>query len=338
MTFANPAVLLLLLLLAPFTLLVIWNYRKKSLLLREFISPAAAERVVVRAGRELNFFKSALLLLALCFFILALARPQWGERFESLDIRGLEIIFLLDTSNSMNAEDLQPNRLEVAKSLISTIVDSLRTDLVSLVNFAAVAYVQCPLTLDYEAFKLLTSAAQISPAEEQGTDFAKGFNLALNLFKKSRGSQKLLVLITDGEDLEKNWPGTLKEMQKEKITVFTVGVGIPGGAPIPILDLNGRTSGWKKDARGDIIKSRLDEGTLIQIAADGRGQYYRLSGVAGIDPFIRILKAYERKLLAQKVKSRKIERFQYPLLLAVVLLVAEMALSDRKISWRKNQS
>jgi Ca-activated chloride channel homolog len=338
MTFANPALLLLLLLLVPFTLLVIWNYRKKRQVLHEFISPAAAARIVVRGGREIDFFKSALLLLALGFLILAMARPQWGERFENLDIRGLEIVFLLDTSNSMNAEDLQPDRLEVAKNLIATIVDNLRTDLVSQINFAAVAYVQCPLTMDYEAFKLMAQASQISPAEEQGTDFAKGFSLALRLFKKSRGSQKLLVLITDGEDLEKNWPDSLKELQKEKITVFTVGVGIPAGAPIPILDKNGKTIDWKKDAQGNIVKSRLDEGTLIKIASACQGQYYRLSAVAGIEPFISILKNYERKLLDQKIKSKKIDRFQYPLLLAIVLLVSEMTLSDRKISWRKKQS
>ena len=338
MTFANPTLLLLLLLLVPFTLLVIWNYRKKQQLLHEFISPAAAARMVVRGGREIDFFKSALLLLALCFFILAMARPQWGERFESLDIRGLEIVFLLDTSNSMNAEDLQPDRLEVAKNLIVNLVDALKTDLVSQINFAAVAYVQCPLTMDYEAFKLLATASQISPAEEQGTDFAGGFTLALRLFKKSRGSQKLLVLITDGEDLEKNWPESLKELQKDKITVFTVGVGIPGGAPIPIMDKNGKTIDWKKDAQGNIVKSRLDESTLIRIASACRGQYYRLSTVAGIEPFIRVLKAYERKLLAQKVKSKKIDRFQYPLLLAIVLLVSEMGLSNRKITWQTKQS
>jgi Ca-activated chloride channel family protein len=153
-----------------------------------------------------------------------------------------------------------------------------------------------------------------------------GFTLALSILKKTRGSQKLLVLITDGEDLENNWPDALKELQKEKITVFTVGVGIPAGAPIPIIDENGKTSGWKKDAQGNIVKSRLDEGTLIRIAS------------ACQEPFINILKNYERKLLAQKVKSKKIERFQYPLLLAVMLLVFEMVLSDRKITWQKKQS
>ncbi len=336
MTFANPAVLFLLLLLIPFTLLVVWNYRKKKRILHDFISLEAEARSVVRSGREMDFFKAALLLASFFFLILALARPQWGERFESLDIRGLEIVFLLDTSTSMNAEDLQPSRLEVAKNLIATIVDALRTDMVSQVNFAATAYVQCPLTLDYEAFKLLALASAASPKEEQGTDFAAGLALALRMFKNSPTSQKVIVLITDGEDQENKWSASLPELQKQKIAVFTVGIGSPGGAPIPILDENGKTADWKKDSRGGIVKSQLDETTLIRIASAGAGQYFRLSAAAGITSFIRILRDYERRLLARKVKSRKIDRFAYPLLLAVFFLVGEMVISERKITWRKS--
>ena len=114
-----------------------------------------------------------------------------------------------------------------------------------------------------------------------------------------------MVLITDGEDLENNWPETLRELQKEKITVFTVGVGIPGGAPIPILDKDGKTADWKKDAQGNIVKSRLDEGTLIRIASDCQGQYYRLSAVAGIEPFIRILQDIRKETAVPESQEQK---------------------------------
>jgi Ca-activated chloride channel family protein len=335
MTFAYPAALFLLLLLVPFAILAVRNFKKKKQILNEFISEKAAPEVVVRGGREIDFFKTALLLAAFLFLILALARPQWGERFESLNIRGLEIVFLLDTSASMNAEDLQPSRLEVAKNLIAAVVDSLRTDMVSQVNFAAAAYVQCPPTLDYEAFKLLALATKASPEEEQGTDFAKGFALARRMFRNSRSSRKVLIMITDGEDQEQRWADEVRELKKQQVTVFTVGVGVPGGAPIPILDESGKTAGWKKDSQGGIIKSQLDEATLIRIASDCGGQYYRLGAASGIAPMIRNLRAYERQQLARKVKSRKIDRFTYPLLLAVCLLVVEMALSDRKVTWRK---
>ena len=336
MIFAYPAVLFLLLLLIPFAILAVYNFRKKREILREFIAEEAESRVVVRGGREIDFFKTALLLGSLAFLILALARPQWGERFESMDIRGLEIVFLLDTSASMNAEDLQPSRLEVARNLVAAVVDALRTDMVSQVNFAGTAYVQCPPTLDYEAFKLLALASAISPDAEQGTDFAKAFTLGLRLFRNSRSSQKVMILVTDGEDQEQGWPEAVRELQKQKIAVFTVGVGAAGGAPIPVRDASGRTTGWKKDAQGHIVKSQLDEATLASIAADCGGQYYRLGAAAGIVPLIGILRAYERQQLSRKVKSRKIDRFAYPLLLAVLLLAGEMALSDRSISWRKS--
>jgi Ca-activated chloride channel family protein len=291
--------------------------------------------MVVRAGREIDLFKTALLLAVLAFVILALARPQWGERFESTDIRGLEIVFLLDTSASMNAEDLPPSRLEAARSLITAIVDALRSDMVSQVNFAGTAYVQCPPTLDYEAFKLLALASTASPEEEQGTDFAKGFALALRLFRGSPASQKVAILITDGEDQERGWPEALAELRRRNVAVFTVGVGVPGGAPIPIRDGQGRTTGWKQDKQGAIVKSQLDEATLARIAADTGGRYYRLSSVAGIVPLVGILRAYERQQLSRKVRSRKVDRFAIPLLLAVLLLAGEAALSDRRIAWRK---
>jgi Ca-activated chloride channel family protein len=336
MTFAYPHVLFLLLLLIPFAALVIHNFRRKKRILREFIAEEAQGAMVVRAGREIDFFKASLLIAALAFIVLALARPQWGERFESTDIRGLEIVFLLDTSASMNAEDLQPSRLEVARNLIVAIVEALRTDMVSQVNFAGAAYVQCPPTLDYEAFKLLALASATSPEEEQGTDFAKGFSLALRLFRGSRTSQKVAVLITDGEDHELGWRETVKELQKRNITVFTVGVGAPGGAPIPIRDAQGRTTGWKQDPRGAIVKSQLEEATLARIAADCGGQYYRLSSASGIAPLVGILRSYERQQLARKIRSRKIDRFAIPLLLAALLLAGEMALSDRRIAWRRS--
>jgi Ca-activated chloride channel family protein len=334
MIFAYPAVLFLLLLLVPFALLAAYNFRKKREILREFIAPEAEGATVVRGGREIDFFKTSLLLAAFVFLILALARPQWGERFESMDIRGLEIVFLLDTSASMNAEDLQPSRLEVAKNLVAAIVDALRTDMVSQVNFAGTAYVQCPPTLDYEAFKMLALASSASPAQEQGTDIAKGMALGLRLFRGSRSSQKVMILVTDGEDQEQGWPEAVRDLQKQKITVFTVGVGAASGAPIPVRDADGRTSGWKKDAQGNIVKSQLDEETLARIAADCGGQYYRLGTAAGIAPMVGILRAYERQQLSRKVKSRKIDRFAYALLLAVLLLAGEMALSDRRIAWR----
>lgn len=337
MSFLNPEALFLLGLVVIFILTALYNFKKKNSLLRDFVSNAAFKVLGIRSGREIDFFKTALVTGALVFFILALAGPQWGEKFEPVDIKGIEIVFLLDTSNSMNAEDLKPNRLAVAKELISVIVDNLETDYVSLINFAGRAYVQCPLTVDYQAFKLMVEASTISPDEEQGTDFAQAFLLALRAFKSREKSTRIIIMITDGEDQEGQWQGFIQEIRNQNIIVFSVGIGVPAGAPIPIKDKEGNITGWKKDKKGEIVKTKLDENTLVQVAANTGGQYFRLSDPTGIEIFMANLKSFERNFLAQKVKLKKINRFQYPLIIGIILLLIESILSENKLQWKRKE-
>ena len=335
MTFTNPEAFFLLFALAIFISAAVHNYNKKKSLLEDFISANAYKKLGVRSGGEIDFFKTSLVILAMIFFILALAGPQWGEKFENVEIMGIEVVFLLDTSNSMNAEDLKPNRLEVAKQLVVNIVDNLTTDYLSLINFAGTAYVQCPLTIDYEAFKLLTEASTISPGEEQGTDFSQGLSLALKSFANSKSDKKLLVLITDGEDQEAQWQNIIPEISKQKIIVFTIGVGASSGAPIPLKDKEGNITGWKKDKQGNIVKTTLDENNLIRIASRTGGQYFRLTDASGIDVFVNNLKNYERNVLMKKVKLQKIKRFHYPLIAGIIILLLELILSERRLTWKE---
>ncbi len=335
MSFAYPQAFFLLPIVVLFVLAALYNYKKKRKILYTFISNAAYKKLGIRSGGEIDFFKAFLATSFLVFFVLALAGPQWGEQAENVDIKGIELAFLLDTSNSMNAEDLKPNRLEVARQLINGVVDNLQTDYVSLINFAAVAYMQCPLTIDYGAFKMLVEASDISPAEEQGTDFARAFEVALKSFESSRSEKRLMILITDGEDQEGGWQELLPEIKKEKIVVFTVGVGIHTGAPIPLKNKDGEVTGWKKDKQGEIVMTRLDENTLIQIASQSGGQYFRLSDPAGVDVFVRELKSYERSVLKKKVKLKKKERFQYPLIIGTLLLFLEFIISEKRLIWKR---
>jgi Ca-activated chloride channel homolog len=335
MSFTNPEAFFLLIALALFIGAAVHNYKKKKSMLNGFISTNAYKKLGVRSGGEIDFFKTSLVTIAMIFFILALAGPQWGEKFENVDIKGIEMIFLLDTSNSMNAEDLKPNRLEVAKQLVVNIVDNLTTDYLGLINFAGVAYVQCPLTIDYEAFKLMAEATTISPDEEQGTDFSRAFQVALKSFEHSKSDKKLLLLITDGEDQEAQWQNIIPEITEKGIIVFTVGVGVSSGAPIPIKDKDGNITGWKKDKQGNIVKTTLDENTLIQIASRTGGQYFRLTDVTGIDAFVNNLKNYERNVLRKKVKLEKIKRFHYPLIAGLIILLLELILSERRFTWKE---
>ena len=335
MQFSNPEAFYLLLVLLPFVFIVIYNYKKKKRVLRSFMSDPAYKKLGVRSGAEIDFFKTLLITLSLIFFIFAFTGPEWGEMYENIDVKGVEMVFLLDTSNSMNAEDLKPNRLEVAKHLIISIIDNLKMDYVSLINFAGTAYVQCPLTIDYEAFKLLVEASTISPSEEQGTDFEKAFSLSLNSFKASMNNRKIMIMVTDGEDLEKNWMQLVSELKKQKIVIFTVGVGAVAGAPIPLKDKDGNVTGWKKDKKGDIVKTRLDENSLIQIAAQTGGQYFRLTDFSAINTFIKILKSFERSVLKKRIKKRKIQRFHIPLIIGIMLLIFELFLSEKRLKWKK---
>ena len=336
MTFSHPEAFFLLILLALFIAIAAYNYKKKKLILKSFISNNAYKKLGVRSGGEIDFFKTTLAAIAMIFFILALAGPQWGEKFENVEIKGIEMIFLMDASNSMNAEDLKPNRLEVAKQLIISIVDNLTSDYLALINFAGTGYVQCPLTIDYEAFKLMTEATSISPEEEQGTDFKAAFRLALKSFENSKSDKKVIILITDGEDQEGQWQEFIPELKKQKIIIFTVGIGAADGAPIPIKDKDGNITGWKKDKQGNIVKTKLDENTLVRIASLTDGQYFRLAGADGIDAFVDNLKRFERNVLRKKVKLEKIKRFHIPLIIGIIILFFELLLSERTLAWKKD--
>lgn len=338
MSFSNPEAFFLLVLLGLFFLAALYNFRKKSTLLKHFISATAYKRLGFRSGREIDFFKTALISIALFFFIVALAGPQWGEAFENVDLRGVEMVFVQDTSNSMNAEDLVPNRLEVSKQLINAIIDNLQTDYIGLINFAAVAYVQCPLTIDYAAFKMMVETSQISPAEQQGTDFQPAFQLAIKTFKVAKTERKVMILITDGEDQEKKWQQFLPELKDQGIIVFTVGIGAASGAPIPVKDKDGRFLDWKKDKSGNIVKTKLDEDTLIQIASQTGGQYFRLTDAAAIDSFIKELKNFERSVLKKKVQLTKIKRYYIPLIIGLIFLFLELLLTEKRLTWKKSQA
>ncbi len=336
MSFSNAEAFFLLVLVILFVLASFYNYRKKKTLLKGFISLDAYKRLGFRSGGEIDFFKAALVTLAMICFITALAGPQWGETFENVDVRGVEMVFLLDTSNSMNAEDLVPNRLEVAKQLIDSIIEQLQTDYIGLINFSGVAYIQCPLTIDYAAFKMMVETSQISPAEQQGTDFQPAFQLALKTFKIAKNERKLLILITDGEDQEKKWQQFLPAIKEQGIIIFTVGIGIATGAPIPIKDKDGRFVDWKKDKQGNIVKTKLDEDTLVQVASQTGGQYFRLTDAAAIDTFVKDLKNFERSVLKKRVQLKKIKRFHIPLILGIILLLTEMMLTEKRLTWKES--
>ena len=335
MSFKNPEYLYLLIVVALYFILSLYYLFKKKRMLNEFLSENSQNGLVKRSGREIDFFKLILITLSLIFFVIALSSPQWGEKYEDMNIKGIEVLFALDCSNSMLAQDLKPNRFEVSKQLIIKLSQALKTDYVGLINFAGVSYVQCPLTIDKEAFKLFTRASLISDESEQGTNFSNAFALMLKIFEKSHSSNKIVIFITDGEDQEGGWESFIDEFKKRNISVFACGVGVREGAPIPVFDNENNIIGWKKDKNGNIVKTVLDEKTLIKIASSTNGRYFRLTDIAGIERFVKILKEYERGIIKKRFKVIKINRFQYPLLIGIILFVLQLLLTEKRMQWRK---
>lgn len=336
MSFSNPSFFFLLLLLIPLIILMLINFRRKREILEGFMSEKSFNRLGMRSGREVPLMKSFFIVSSFVFFIAAMAGPRWGEKFENLNIKGIEVIFLLDTSFSMNAEDIKPNRFVIAKDLINTIIDNLKTDYVGLIKFSGTAHIQCPLTIDYEAMKLLTESTEISPPEEQGTDFYEALTLALRTGSISSNRNKIIFLITDGEDQENRWEDILDEIKSENLIIFPIGIGVPSGAPIPLRDESGNMKGWKKDNEGNLVKTKLNEVVLKRIASETGGQYYRLTDSSGIDMLLSNLKTFERSVLRKKVRSVKIERFHYPLSIGIILFLIELFLLEKKIKWKKS--
>ncbi len=289
-----------------------------------------------RRSYDLEVAKGLMMTLVLSLLLVALAGPRWGEEYEESEVRGVQLIFVLDTSASMLAEDVKPNRLAMAKDIIDSVLSRLQSDMVSLVTFAGRAYVQCPLTLDHEAFGLIVEAVEISPDQEQGTDLGAALTRSEEAMRRLAEDGRLLVLITDGEDHELQWEKVLANLKKQNVTIFAVGVGAVDGAPIPQRGERGEVTGWKSDRQGQIVKTRLDEVTLMRLAQETNGRYLRLDDASAIPRLLEGIKGLEGRILGRQMNLRKIPRFQYPLALAVMLLMIEMILTRRRIQWRRN--
>ena len=272
--------------------------------------------------------KDALLLLAVAGVGLALARPQWGERADAGFLLGQDMVFLLDCSRSMLATDVSPSRLQRAKLAVLDYVQHHGRGRVGLVAFAGQAFLQCPLTFDYGAFQEALSALDDKTIPVPGTDIGRGLEEGFRAMDKS-DRLKLLVLVTDGEDLEKGGLRMAQSLAKKGVVAFTVGVGTPQGAEIQMLNEQGRPE-LIRDRRGEVVHSRLDENTLRAIAQATHGSYFPLGplgeGLAKVRLAVQSLNTTTGSVPARKLG---VDRFHWPVAAVLVLLVAESLLGTR---------
>ncbi|MFH1733148.1 MAG: VWA domain-containing protein [bacterium] len=331
MRFAEPTNFLILIGVLLLGVFLFWAIsRKKKLLARFGDMPLIMKNApYISFARQRT--KAILLVLTLSFLAVALARLQFGTHLELLKREGLDIMIALDVSNSMLAQDMKPNRLEKARQEIRSIIDRLQGDRVGLIAFAGQAFVQCPLTLDYAAAKMLLEAIDNASISVQGTSLSAAIETAVESFSRQEKKHKVLLLLTDGEDQLGGVNDVAQEARKDGIKIYTVGIGNPAGEPIPILDRKGNQVGFKKDEAGEVIVSRLDEMTLQQIALATGGKYYHATaGELELNRIFAEISKLEKKELEGTLVTRYDDRFQWPLLIAMLLLIGEFFLPERK--------
>ncbi len=326
--FANDFALHLLLLIPALIVFFVLVFRWKRKAMSRFGNLLLLEQLTPTYSRKRRVWKIVLSLAAILFMILALARPQLGTALEEVKRKGVDVIVAIDVSESMNAQDIAPSRLDKARHEVSTLIDKLQGDRIGLIAFAGEAFVQCPLTLDYGAAKIFLEVLGPNLIPTPGTDVAKAIQMAMKSFESTERQHKVLVLITDGEHHGEDVMPAAEEAEREGLVIYTVGIGSAQGVPIPVEQQGG---GFKKSNSGDVVVTKLDELTLEKIALQTGGKYYRASSSeAELDRIYDDISGMEKKELASLKFSQYEERFQYVLAIAFVLLLIELLLSERR--------
>ena len=314
-----------------FAAFLFWSLRRRRRRLERFISASLAPKLTEEFSRRNAALRSLLLLGFVMFAILALARPQWGTKLETVRRHGVDIIAALDTSYSMNTEDVAPNRLAKAKSEIRALLGELRGDRIGIVDFAGSAVIECPLTLDYGAASLFLDAASTDVVPDPGTSLAAAIETATSAFIAKERKYKVLILFTDGEDLEGQVDSAVEKAKDGGVIIYAVGIGTTQGKPIPIRDAKGDIVEYKKDPSGQVVVSCLDERSLAEIATRTGGRYFRATTSGGeMDALYGDVSQLEKKELESRLYQNYEDRFQYPLALAFLCLAGEAWLSERR--------
>ncbi|GHU96744.1 membrane protein [Bacteroidia bacterium] len=282
-----------------------------------------------RASAFRRNLKFVLWLLAFFFFVLGLCRPQLGARVKEVTKKGAEIMIALDVSNSMLAQDFTPNRLENAKRAIARLVDQLGGDRIGLIVFAGDAYIQLPITSDYVSAKLFLSSIHPEIVPKQGTAIGKAITTAMRSFSLQSEKSRAIVVISDGENHEDNPVDAAESAANEGMKVYTIGIGSPNGSPIPLKE-----GGMMKDRNGEVVVTRLDEGTLEKVAAAGKGIYVRASNAnLGLNEIVRDIQKMEKQEMNSLIYEDFNEQYHYFFFIAIALLVLELLITERKSNW-----
>ena len=318
------------LVVALLVLLYRWSEKRSVRKLSQFADMRVLGRLLGSVDRRRRRWRAWLSIAAVALVLVALAGPRFGKRTIQLTARGVDVVVLLDTSRSMLAEDVAPNRFERAKLEVSRLLDQLHGHRVALVVFAGRSRVQCPLTMDYGAFSMFLSSVQVGSVELGGTALAPAIDKACKLFKAGERKYKALVVFSDGENHSGDLEAAARDAAKQGVVIHVVGVGTAQGAPIPIRDESGKLKEYQKAQDGSVVITKLNLTGLSRIADVTGGKIALLTGrTASMAPIWSAIRKMTRKELQSRTYTIYNERFQYPLLLAILLIITAALLPTR---------
>ncbi|MGC9331144.1 MAG: VWA domain-containing protein [Bacteroidales bacterium] len=324
--FENKEILYLLLALPALFLLFWYNRRVLNRNIKKFGDLKLVQRLMINISTSRPWWKFGLMSLGLLMLIFALARPQFGSKLKEVKKEWMEIVVALDVSRSMQTKDISPSRLASAKRSVEHFINKLDGDMLGMVVFAGDAYIQIPLTNDYGAARMYLNNVDTDIVPVQGTNLAKAINMSVKVFSPDPESAKVLLIISDGENHEENAIEAANIAANGGIKIYTVGMGTKKGGPIPKS-----SGGFHKDNSGQVVISKLNENILSSIAKAGDGKYV-LAGKSGsgLDIILNDISNLNKTERTVEVYSEFDDQYQYPLALAIVLLLVEMIISRKK--------
>ena len=325
-----------LLLIVPVMVVVfLWSVFWKKRVQKAFGSTV----VLKRLSPDLSFFKSALKFSVLCLaisgLVIALVNPKIGTKLETIKREGVDIVFAIDVSKSMLAEDVAPNRIEKSKQLVTQIINNLASDRIGIIAYAGKAFPQLPITTDYAAAKMFLQSMNTNMLSSQGTAIDEAIQLSRNYFDDEEQTNRVLIIISDGEDHNDLSTEVAEAASEEGIKIFTIGVGSEKGGPIP-LKRNGVVMSYKKDQNNETVITRLNAEMLQLIAKEANGEYiYGNSTAAVVEQIRDILNAMDKKEFEAKEFAEYKDQFQWFLGIGLFFLILDVLFLERKTGWLK---
>jgi len=331
MKFARPDLMYIFLIGFALAIFYLWAFRARKLIKEKFAEDKLLKELLSGVSLGKQKLKAFLLLCAVFFILLALLRPQWGFYWEEVKRKGIDIIIAMDTSKSMLAQDIKPSRLERAKLAVKDFIKNLKGDRIGLIAFSGTAFLQCPLTVDYNGFLLALENINAGIIPKGGTSISSAIEEAIRSYGGGEKKYKVLVIITDGEDNTGNPVKLAEEAKKNNIIIYCIGIGTKEGELISLAQENGGSE-FLKDRQGNVVKSRLDEELLEKLALACGGSYLRSSPTEfGLDLLYREkFSKMEKQEFASKMNKHYVEKFQIPLALALLLILAEQLINEKK--------